>query len=784
MPERKLVGWKVAKLSADVASIRYRAMLPVLELEGRGMDARIFSHASPDNLQGLDCLVIVKSFTPDDFFLVCAAHKRGIPVVIDLCDNIFIEGYGKKAGVRSSLPALHFDQMAALASAVVVTTAPLADVVRSRLGDGCRVFVIPDGIEDERLLARMVVKLRAAAHREREGISARSARRFTSLRRRMGILRTAELGPYLLNAIGLALRSRRQQLLRRLASRPNPDSRVAQRLPAPAATGQAANIVTLPVKRILWFGHHGASYARFGVVDLLTVQADLEAIAAEFDVELVVVTNSPAKYEQLVRPMAIPSRYVEWSSDAVQTELRRAAVTIIPNSLDAFSLCKSANRAVLSLLSGVPVVATRTPALQELDACLTPGDFREGLRTCLGSSPEALVDREKVRAFIDSLYGGRIIGDRWQEVIDSARVAAPRDPGKYRLAIVIQMPLDWLLLRPVVEEALARGTSVLGIVNLDLPGDPADICAKLTGMGAGLLPVRSEHVDTIMLPASLKALLFASESSLVPHRFAHRLARKGAAAGLFTATMQHGYEAPGLTYHDWLHSARKIRFASKRVYLWGDMSTLCSTVPRATAAKCLPVGGPPLPRAAIPALHPGTPRQPVIGIFENLHWHRYPESYRAFFMAGVAALAQRFTDVRFVVHTHPAGRWLTSRESRELAGIDNLVLVDPDGDAATGESLARILAGLDGIISTPSSVVVHAAQRGLPVGLVSAGVDTARYAPLFDIAVEQDWFRFVNMLRDDAERQTLQQKSGRFVAAALHPADSVVRIVDDLFRNM
>lgn len=784
MSERKLVGWKVAKLSADVASIRYRAMLPVLELEGRGMDARLFSHASPDNLQGLDCLVIVKSFTPDDFFLVCEARKRGIPVVIDLCDNIFIEGYGKKAGVRSSLPALHFDQMARLASAVVVTTAPLADVVRSRLGGGCRVFVIPDGVEDEQLLARMGVRLRAAAYRERESLSTRSARRFVSLRRRLGILRTAELGPYLINAMGFALRSHRQRLMRRFAARANPGARPAAPRPAPVADGPAADVVAASAKRILWFGHHGAGYARFGVTDLLTVQADLEAIAGEFDVELVVVTNSRAKYDQLVRPMAIRSRYVEWSSDAVQTEMRRAAVTIIPNSLDAFSLCKSANRAVLSLLNGVPVVATRTPALQELDACLAPGDFRTGLRTCLASRPDALVDREKVRALIDSLYGGRIIGDRWQDVIGSARVAGSNDLDQYRLGVVIQMPLDWLLLRPVVEEALIRGTSVLGIVNLDFPGDLSEICAKLADMGVGMLPVRSEHIDTMVLPASLKALLFASESSLAPHRFAHQLARKGAAAGLFTATMQHGYETPGLTYHDWLHSARKIRFASERIYLWGDLSTLCPSVPRATVAKCLPVGGPSLPGTARMETRSGAQRQPVIGIFENLHWHRYPRSYRAFFVAGLMALAKRFTDVRFVAHTHPAGRWLTGRESRVLAGIDNLVLVDPDGDAATGESLARILAGLDAIISTPSSVVVHAAQRGLPVGLVSAGVDTARYEPLFAIAVEQDWFRFVNMLRDDAERQTLQQKSGRFVAAALHPADSVARIVDDLFRNM
>ena len=89
-----LIGWKVGSLSAKMASVRYRALLPVIALEAAGVQSRVFSESRDAFLEGLDALVIVKSFTPDDLLLAQVARERGIKVFIDLCDNIFIGGYG------------------------------------------------------------------------------------------------------------------------------------------------------------------------------------------------------------------------------------------------------------------------------------------------------------------------------------------------------------------------------------------------------------------------------------------------------------------------------------------------------------------------------------------------------------------------------------------------------------------------------------------------------------------------------------------------------------------
>ena len=47
-------------------------------------------------------------------------------------------------------------------------------------------------------------------------------------------------------------------------------------------------------------------------------------------------------------------------------ELSRADLFVMPSAADPFSLCKSANRAVLALANNVPVVATYLESLEPL----------------------------------------------------------------------------------------------------------------------------------------------------------------------------------------------------------------------------------------------------------------------------------------------------------------------------------------------------------------------------------------------------------------------------------
>src|SRR5688572_13794554 len=61
------VGWKLSSANIGVASVRYRALLPALVLEKGVCKNFIFTKPSFPNLVGLDCLVFVKAFKPEDY---------------------------------------------------------------------------------------------------------------------------------------------------------------------------------------------------------------------------------------------------------------------------------------------------------------------------------------------------------------------------------------------------------------------------------------------------------------------------------------------------------------------------------------------------------------------------------------------------------------------------------------------------------------------------------------------------------------------------------------------
>ncbi|HVE53455.1 MAG TPA: hypothetical protein VNB23_08740, partial [Ramlibacter sp.] len=165
-----LVGWKVGSLSSKLASVRYRALLPMMALEAAGVRHRLFSEGHESFLDGLDALVLVKTFTPDDLLLAQLARGRGLPVFIDLCDNVCIEGYG---GNRKGIsPARMLLSMSAYVQSIVTTTEPLADIIRTHV-PGVPVVVIPDGIEETAAVQRMPALLAEAAAREEQGRSRR-----------------------------------------------------------------------------------------------------------------------------------------------------------------------------------------------------------------------------------------------------------------------------------------------------------------------------------------------------------------------------------------------------------------------------------------------------------------------------------------------------------------------------------------------------------------------------------------------------------------------------------
>lgn len=143
--QHTVIAWKVKNASPKVASVRIRCMLPAVHLDSIGINSIIVqSGETLSSFEGISALVFVKTFSKEDWKLAIRAMKANVPIVIDLCDNIFVSGYG---GDLYDLNWGCFHHIAKLASLIVTTNKGLEDLIREKSGNTARTCVIYDQLE-------------------------------------------------------------------------------------------------------------------------------------------------------------------------------------------------------------------------------------------------------------------------------------------------------------------------------------------------------------------------------------------------------------------------------------------------------------------------------------------------------------------------------------------------------------------------------------------------------------------------------------------------------------
>jgi glycosyltransferase involved in cell wall biosynthesis len=835
MQKALTIGWKVSALTEKVASVRYRAVLPMLALEQQNIRNHIFSAASSENIKDVDVLVFVKSLRVEDLAFAMLAARRGIPIVFDLCDNIFVNEYKGKSPIS---PASIFQMMSDLITSVVVSTEPLAEAVRKKTGNRLPVFVVPDGIETPDLTHDVIRRIRSASLGEsktiqivrgrlvsllavaREQFRSRSARALIVHSLRTLKHRGSQSAGRSSRKIARFLRQQSKLWDQRLRRFQHKAQRYAQPrywlkklyriydfgrssilgLPrrSPVAVGRVVPKVDIPVAgeiqnnpskaslgshQILWFGQHGAPHAKFGMLDLLGIRDSLERIAAELPVELVVVSNDFQKYLKFIKPMAISSRYAEWNPHAMLKHLEVADVVIVPNSRDEFSLCKSANRTAMALTAGVPVVATRTSALNSLRDCVEFDDFYGGLMRYLTDPLHARDHVEKGSTLVKVLFGQRTIGDRWSYVIANAlETKKDKELNSAELIVVLHLVQDIDLAVPILQAASDGGVSVVIWCSVSFITRWPYVTTTLKELGIPwqVLPDNLKGLGN-PFPLTTQALVTIAETNLNPHRFPHELTKLARIANIPTHTLQHGFENVGLTYTDGIQPIRNVEFASDRIFVWGPLSLLHSEISSRTRNKCVPVGCP-KPAFAASALVPVTALsgKTVIGIFENLHWQRYSEDYRVFFLNGVRHLVERFPAITFALKPHNAGLWLTGRYTGEIPRSPNLLIIDPSSKDWLGLTTAQLMSCINAVITSPSTVALDSARANIPVAVVAHDLPLDNYFPLIQLKQINDWELFVEATLDSVLRRTQCKLGDDFVKRVIVPGNAAQTIVDEL----
>lgn len=162
----------------------------------------------------------------------------------------------------------------------------------------------------------------------------------------------------------------------------------------------------------------------------------------------------------------------------------------------------------------------------------------------------------------------------------------------------------------------------------------------------------------------------------------------------------------------------------------------------------------------------------MVGVFENLHWERYSQEYRLRFLDQLQIAAQDRPELLFEVRPHPAGRWFLRRGPP--LRLENVVVVEQDLD---GLPVETVMAGLDAVITTPSTIALDACVAGRPVAVVGGDLtDLSAYQPLPVLRELNDWTRFLQ----DIDGTGWADMREAFVRRASLPGDAAERILDHL----
>lgn len=371
------------------------------------------------------------------------------------------------------------------------------------------------------------------------------------------------------------------------------------------------------------------------------------------------------------------------------------------------------------------------------------------------------------------------------------------------IAFVVQVVTDLELVAPIAAAVRARGVAVVTWVRAKALKKTPELRGALDAALPGWRELDDEELPSELAAAGsaaarLAALLAPTESNAPAHRFARRLVEQAQRCGVRTATLQHGFDNVGLTWFDGDYPPGTIDFAAQRIFTWGPSERLHPAIDAATRAKCVAVGCSKPARTASP-LPPRPARgEPLIAVFENLHWSRYSESYRAAFLRDLEAAAAASPAASFFVRPHPAGQWLSERFTGARPKAPNLLLAAPDDARFAAWTTPVLLALADGVITTPSTVALDGARAGRPVAVAAYDLALPDYAPLPLLRGVADWTRFTVAVTPAvappvspaapmpaaspaaAPRALLVAQSAAFVARACLEGDAAQRIAAQL----
>ena len=329
---QKTVGWKPKSASSDVASVRFRCLSPMKELQRTGFDIQLYSQDAAQAGE-YSAVIFSKLYTLADQALARTLKAQGVRTILDLSDNHF---YNPANLPEYLAAASNMKAMCELVDRVVCCSPHLALIVSQQAKLKRPPLVVGDAVEQISLPIDAVSPF-ARSHSD----------------------------PF----------------------------------------------------RITWFGSHGSPNAPAGMEDILRVRTHFEVLQSRTNAELIVLSNNVEKYRALAPRMGIPSTYVEWGDDALARVLSRTNLVVIPVSQNPFTKCKSNNRAATALWHGIPVIADRIPAYEDLRNFMFLDDWAAGLEHAVAQSREIQLRTVAGTSYVRHNFNISVIAGEWRRAI-------------------------------------------------------------------------------------------------------------------------------------------------------------------------------------------------------------------------------------------------------------------------------------------------------------------------------------------------------------------------------
>jgi hypothetical protein len=164
---------------------------------------------------------------------------------------------------------------------------------------------------------------------------------------------------------------------------------------------------------LVWFGNSGSEMPRFGMADIQKVIDPLNNIDSDTPLILNVISDSQALFEKYTASAKFETRFHTWRRENFSSLLSQNDVCIIPISLNPFTACKTANRVIVSLLCGVPVVADVIPSYNEFLPFIASGDWKFNIASTLKGSKDKV---SKGIEYIHQHYNDERVVNEWNAV--------------------------------------------------------------------------------------------------------------------------------------------------------------------------------------------------------------------------------------------------------------------------------------------------------------------------------------------------------------------------------